>query len=228
MRGEDDMDQRPLPARGEGGEVVLVGRARAAARSLAAGSTGPSSRCSRAARARRPSHSSSATSASTSSSDSSPLSSWRDSSSPSWNTGLNSGVSAVRACSSCRRRSRSATLVAAAHRPSSAGGARRGLDRGGVGRPLGHIQLPPTHSTASSASQSGAVAWVMPPVGQKRASPNGAGQRLQRRDAARCLGREELEAGKPEVEPAHDVAGIGGAGQERHARCDRGLAERLR
>ena len=29
-------------------------------------------------------------------------------------------------------------------------------------------QLPPTHSTGSNASQSGAVASVMPPVGQKR------------------------------------------------------------
>ena len=39
----------------------------------------------------------------------------------------------------------------------------------GSGAPAGTIQLPPTHSTASSASQSGAVSWVIPPVGQKRA-----------------------------------------------------------
>src|SRR5665809_86037 len=38
----------------------------------------------------------------------------------------------------------------------------------GSGLPGGTSQLPPTHNTASSASQSGAVAWVMPPVGQKR------------------------------------------------------------
>ncbi len=38
----------------------------------------------------------------------------------------------------------------------------------GSGSPPGTSQLPPTHSTASSASQSAAVCSVMPPVGQKR------------------------------------------------------------
>src|SRR5581483_1722368 len=42
------------------------------------------------------------------------------------------------------------------------------------GGPGGTSQLPPTHSTASSASHSGAVASVMPPVGQKRHCGNGA------------------------------------------------------
>src|SRR5262249_47348867 len=36
------------------------------------------------------------------------------------------------------------------------------------GRPGGTSRLPPTHATRSSASHSAAVAWVMPPVGQKR------------------------------------------------------------
>ena len=45
------------------------------------------------------------------------------------------------------------------------------------------------------------------------------GERLERRDAARRHGGEELEVGEAEVEPAHDVAGVGDAGQERHARA---------
>ena len=39
---------------------------------------------------------------------------------------------------------------------------------------MGTSQDPPTHSTASIANQSAAVAWVMPPVGQNRAAPKGA------------------------------------------------------
>jgi len=37
------------------------------------------------------------------------------------------------------------------------------------GAPLGTSQLPPTHNTCSIASQSGAVVWVIPPVGQNLA-----------------------------------------------------------
>ena len=47
------------------------------------------------------------------------------------------------------------------------------------GAPLGTSQLPPTHGTASSASQSGAVACVMPPVGQKRHRGKGAESALR-------------------------------------------------
>jgi hypothetical protein len=40
--------------------------------------------------------------------------------------------------------------------------------------PAGTSQLPPTQATDGSASQSGAVSSVMPPVGQKRTPPNTA------------------------------------------------------
>src|SRR3546814_1581131 len=43
----------------------------------------------------------------------------------------------------------------------------------GSSGPAGTTQLPPTHRTASSASHSGAVAALMPPVGQKPMPPNG-------------------------------------------------------
>ena len=64
--------------------------------SLSAMSTGPTRRFNRPARAIKASPSSSRTSASIAARLRSPSSIWRDSSSPSWNTGLNSGVSIVR------------------------------------------------------------------------------------------------------------------------------------
>ena len=79
-------------------------------------------------------------------------------------------------------------------------------------------QLPPTHSTASSASQSGAVSAVIPPVGQKRRSPNGPDSAFSAANPARAFGREEFEPVEAEVEPAHDVAGGRHARQERHSR----------
>src|SRR3546814_7981225 len=42
----------------------------------------------------------------------------------------------------------------------------------------------------------------------------GRGEALERLDAARGFGREEFEMRQPQIEPAHDVAGIGDAGQE--------------
>src|SRR3546814_17840513 len=42
----------------------------------------------------------------------------------------------------------------------------------GSSGPAGTTQLPPTHRTASSASPSGAVAALMPPVGPKPMPPN--------------------------------------------------------
>ena len=44
----------------------------------------------------------------------------------------------------------------------------------GSGVPGFTTQLPPTQSTEGSASQSGAVASVIPPVGQNRTAPNTA------------------------------------------------------
>src|SRR5690606_18727869 len=56
--------------------------------------------------------------------------------------------------------------------------------------PRGTIQLPPTHSTLGSASQSGAVSAEMPPVGQNCAAPSGADS------AFSALTPPEVEAGK--------------------------------
>ena len=66
----------------------------------------------------------------------------------------------------------------------------------------------------------------MPPVGQKRHRRR-ARQRLQRRDPARGLGREEFEPVEAEIEPAHDVAGSGDAGQIGNAALDDRLAKRF-
>ena len=90
-------------------------------------------------------------------------------------------------------------------------------DRSGIRRPAGTTQLPPTQRTGFRASQSGAVASVMPPVGQNRTCAERAGQRLQCLDAAGGLGREELEPVEAVVEAAHDVGGIGDARQVGHA-----------
>ena len=61
------------------------------------------------------------------------------------------------------------------------------------------------------------------PVGQKRAAGSGRADALERGDAAQLFGREELEAGVAEIEPAHDLARRGDAGDER----DRRLARRF-
>ena len=93
-------------------------------------------------------------------------------------------------------------------------------------RPRCTIQLPPTHSTAGWASQSGAVSSRIPPVGQKRIVAERArpAPSAPASPPAASAGKE-FEAVEAEVEPAHDVAGVGDAGQERRRRL---IARRAR
>jgi hypothetical protein len=66
-------------------------------------------------------------------------------------------------------RSWAATRVARSGLGERRGLARQALDLGFVGHALGHDPAAPTQSTRSNASHSGAVAALIPPVGQKRA-----------------------------------------------------------
>ena len=113
-----------------------------------------------------------------------------------------------------------------AQRSDAAARARASIPAGSTG-PFGTSQEPPTQSTGSSASQAGALAWVIPPVGQKRAPPNGPASAFRAGMPPGRLGREEFEVGEAEVEAAHQVCRGGDARQERDARVDGGPAERL-
>src|SRR5690606_41575687 len=64
------------------------------------------------------------------------------------------------------------------HRPSAAASAASASTSARLA-PRGTTQLPPTHSTGSSASHSGAVSAVIPPVGQNLHCPNGAASALR-------------------------------------------------
>src|SRR5215470_5853520 len=69
------------------------------------------------------------------------------------------------------------------------------------GSPRGTSQLPPTHSTASSASHWDAVASVTPPVGQKRHCGNGAESALSAGMPPEATAGKNLNRFKPMSSP---------------------------
>jgi hypothetical protein len=64
----------------------------------------------------------------------------------------------------------------------------------------------------------------MPPVGQKRAEPNGPAMALSA-DAAAGFGGEELEAVEAQIHAQHDVGSVGRAGKEGDAGGNRCFAQ---
>src|SRR5690606_27774331 len=86
------------------------------------------------------------------------------------------------------------------HRPSAAASAASASTSAKLA-PRGTTQLPPTHSTGSSESHSGAVSAVIPPVGQKRHCANGAASALSALTPPAASAGKNLKCVSPRSSP---------------------------